>query len=65
MTSLLIEAVATPLAIVFLFGAAYALTYWPQWIRRPAEPPRRDGRIPTDERNLLGDDWRDCIRRTR
>jgi hypothetical protein len=65
MISLLIEAVATPIAILALFGAAYALTYWPDWIRRSPELPRRDGRIPADERALLGDDWRDRVWRTR
>lgn len=63
MMSVLIEGAATPLAIVGLFAAAFAITYWRDWIRGISEtPPRRDGRIPDDERRLLGDDWRDCIR---
>jgi hypothetical protein len=63
MIPLLIEAVATPLAIVGLFGALYALTYWPDWIRRRPEPARREGRISSEERRLLGEDWRECLRR--
>ena len=62
MITTLIEAAATPLAIGGMLAAAFAVTYWRDWVRRPPELPRRDGRIPTDERRLLGDDWRDCIR---
>ena len=61
----IIEGAATPLAIGAIFAALYAGTYWRQWIRGPRpEPARRDGRISAREMELLGDDWRDCIRRT-
>ena len=64
MVDVLIEGVATPLAIVGFFAAAYAVTVWRDWVRgNRTTPPRRDGRIPADERRLLGDDWRECLRR--
>ena len=62
----LITGAATPLAIAGFFAAAFAVNYWREWVRgTSAAPPRRDGRIPTDERRLLGDDWRECVRRSR
>jgi hypothetical protein len=64
MIDVLIEGAATPLAIAGFFAAAFAVTYWRDWVRGiSAAPPRRDGRIPARERELLGDDWRDQVRR--
>lgn len=66
MIDLLIQGAATPLAIAAFFGAAFVLTFWRDWVRGSGiVPPRRDGRIPSRERELLGDDWRDCLRRPR
>lgn len=66
MIDVLIEGAATPLAIVGFFAAAFGVTYWRDWVRGVSvAPPRRDGRIPADERRLLGDDWRECVRRPR
>ena len=63
--TLLVEAAATPRAIGAVFALAWALTAWRDWVRCEV-PPRRDGRIPAEERRLLGDDWRDCVwRRSR
>jgi hypothetical protein len=65
MIDVLIQGAATPLAIFGLLAAAFAVTYVRDWYRPTGQvPPRRDGRIPADERRLLGDDWRDCVRRS-
>lgn len=62
MIDLLINGAATPLAIVGFLAAAFAITYWQDWVWGiSTAPPRRDGRIPADERRLLGDDWRDRV----
>lgn len=58
----LIQGAATPLAIAGIFGAMYAAKFWREWIKPAPVALRRDGRIPARERELLGDDWRDCLR---
>jgi hypothetical protein len=65
MIDTLIDGAATPLTIVAFIAAAFVATSWRDWLR-PARPlDRADNRIPPEERRLLGDDWRDCVRRPR
>ena len=59
-----IEGAATPLAIAGIIFGVYVAGSWRTWIRGDHTiEPRRDGRIPAREMELLGDDWRDRVRR--
>lgn len=63
----LLRMLFTLLAFFVPLLALTALYEWavenrPGWFSpTPTPPPRRDARIPADEKALLGDDWRDAV----
>jgi hypothetical protein len=62
MIDVLIDGAGPALGLVAVGLTAFAATFVREWFRSSPPPPRRGGRIPADERRLLGDDWRECLR---
>lgn len=62
MINALVDGIGPGLGLVAAVAALYALKFCRDWFAPSQPPPRSKARIPENERRLLGDDWRKCLR---